>query len=79
MKLHIDCNCGSAEHQFSFVYDEDVWLEVHLSQCLNIFQRLYHAIKFIFGYRCRYGNWDCILVDKTDRERIIKFLEDTLK
>lgn len=54
------CECGSLEHQFSFYRDEDNRLicSVHLADYQNIFKRIITAIKYIFGYKCRYGNFD---------------------
>ena len=59
------CDCGSAEHQIIIHKDKDfsegyreVILCPHLITYRNIFKRVLVAFKYIFGYKCRYGQWD---------------------
>ena len=57
------CKCSSLEHQFSLSTDDEyAYIGVHLAP-LPFFQRLKLAVKYIFGYRCRYGSFDEILLD----------------
>lgn len=71
------------EHQFSFVWWEDedlggeVYMEVHLTP-FSFWQRLKNGIKYIFGYRSMYGDFDDIILRKEDVhkiERVVEFLK----
>ena len=69
------CVCHSPEHNLQIEYDNDVdtiMFTVHLNQYRNIFKRIWVAIKYIFGYGCRYGQWD---VFELQRQDITKFKE----
>ena len=77
------CQCNSIEHQISFSWIEDkelegeVYMEIHLKP-LSVWGRLKHGIKYIFGYRCMYGDFDEVILKKEDvnkLERIIEFLK----
>lgn len=59
----IICDCDSAEHQIVLRYDDDkdlgrmVFVEVHLKP-LVWYKRLWMGLKYIFGYKCCYGNFE---------------------
>jgi len=77
-----DCDCKSAEHAIRFVFDEkdgDLWLDVHLNHYFGFFKRCIHAIKYVFGYKCQYGNFDVWCLDKKDTQKLIDLLEEKLK
>ena len=59
------CDCLSVEHQIVISrYTDDsynskmVLAQIHLSSNRGFFSRLKHGIKYIFGYKCKYGDWD---------------------
>ena len=77
------CQCNSIEHQISFNWIEDkelegeVYMEIHLSK-LSFWDILKHGVKYIFGYRCMYGDFDEVIIKKEDvhkLERIVEFLK----
>lgn len=77
------CQCDSIEHQiyFTWIEDEDsdgeVYMEIHLAP-ITFWKRLKHGIKYIFGHRCIYGDFDEVILRKEDAhklERIIEFLK----
>ena len=74
------CQCNSLEYQFSFVWwkDEDlegeVRMEVHLKP-FSFWQRLKNGIKYIFGYRCIYGDFDEVILKKEDVNKLEKVVE----
>jgi len=78
----IICDCHTDEHQIIFKYDtedkgwENVFISYHL-QNHNFWDRLKYGIKYIFGYRSRYGGWGELILS-TDKETIRKF-ENVLK
>ena len=63
------CACNSTEHQIVFTSFEDevskeVFVEIHLTQ-KSFWNRLKHGIKYIFGYQCKYGAFDEIILNDT--------------
>ena len=75
------CDCGDMSHQFIVSwYPEDkdwndlIYFTVHLNQSYNFWKRLWHGIKYIFGFKCRFGAFDEILLDVAEA----KHLRDTL-
>ena len=43
--------------------------------CLFIFaRRIKTAIKYVFGYKCKYGHFDCFTFDPNDVDRMIEYL-----
>jgi hypothetical protein len=77
-KLHIVCCCHSLDHQIVFLYDHEddlMYCVVHLHSFKNVFKRLWTGIKYIFGYKSVYGNWDEIILKKEQIKEIMNFLE----
>lgn len=81
------CQCNSIEHQISFNWVEyeglesgnerEVYMEIHLAP-LNFWERLKHGVKYIFGYRSMYGDFDEVILRKEDvhkLERVVEFLK----
>lgn len=77
------CQCSSGERQFSFVWWEDeylegeVYMEVHLKP-LSFWQRVKNGIKYIFGHRSIYGDFDEVILKKEDApklERVVEYLK----
>lgn len=69
------CECNNLEHQIVFRYFEDedwneVYMTTHLSDCSNFWQRLKYAIKYVFGYKSRYGAFDEFIFRKEDAEKL---------
>lgn len=75
------CRCHSDEHQILVHYDKDdkeLYLDVHLSPYHNFWQRLVRGVKYIFGYRCKYGHWDCFIFNEKDADKL-QAMADALK
>jgi hypothetical protein len=73
-----ECACYSDEHTLRFSYDPDeneMFTSVFLNQYRNIFKRLWIALKYVFGYKCKYGHWDCFLMRPEDAERLKRLLD----
>lgn len=54
------CDCSSREHQIVVEHDKDdnlIYCHIHLVS-RGFFHRVVAGIKYIFGYKCRYGNWE---------------------
>ena len=78
------CDCGSAEHQILIHMDKDdgyreVILSPHLVTYRNIFKRIKVAVRYIFGYKCKYGSWDSIIVSERNYlplKKAVEFIEN---
>jgi len=74
------CACSSDEHQIILHKDEEekmVYCTIHLVT-LPFWKRLIYGIKYIFGYKCKYGNFEEFILDKRHVDKLkelIKFLE----
>ncbi len=80
----IVCECFSTEHQVAITYiqadnkDEadEMCFEVHLTPGKGFFKRIIGAIKYVFGYRSRYGDWDEFIFNPKDCEKLILYLQE---
>jgi len=68
------CDCTSAEHQIILGYFEPddepvVYLTVHLSK-KPFWERVKHAVKYIFGYKCTYGSFDETIIGPEHVEKL---------
>lgn len=67
------CECNSIEHQIVMSYFEDekeVYCSVHLKPERNVFKRIIHAVKYIFGHRSIYGDFDEFIFNPKDADRL---------
>ena len=80
---YFSCLCHSDEHTIRFTYFEDQFddiedAEIYLSVFLNeysFFKRLWLGIKYIFGYKCRYGHFGCWSLKPNDAKRLKELIE----
>lgn len=78
------CECGSSEHQMvirylNFELDAFVSVDIYLTK-RSFWGRLKYAIKYIFGYKSKYGAWDEIILNHEHIKRlesVIKYLKDS--
>ena len=69
------CDCHSLEHHFVLWYDEEdneLHLTVHLVARAQWWKRIMPALRYIFGYNGRYGEYDNVILQPEDRDRLIK-------
>ena len=60
------CACHSTEHQIVIQKDEEenvLYCSIHLCP-LPWYERIVNGIKYIFGYPCKYGDFDEFIFDK---------------
>jgi hypothetical protein len=72
------CDCNSAEHQFILSYDsqeKEMYITPYLSSYLSFWKRVVLSIKYIFGYRSKYGHWDCIILNIKETKRLYLLLD----
>ena len=71
MTEFLECECHSYEHVMRWDLDDDsewpdLYASIFLRNWRNIFKRIWVAIKYVLGYKCRYGHWDCFLLRPED-------------
>lgn len=69
------CACHSVEHQLimSYFTDDDyseVYCSVHLKPETSMFKRIWNAVKYIFGHRSTYGDFDEFIFKPEDADRL---------
>lgn len=79
MNEFFECICETDEHTLRFKLDTHdpvgLYLSVFLNQYRGFFGRVWIAVKYLFGYKCRYGHWDCTMIKLKDADRLIRLLE----
>jgi len=79
---YFECDCGDMDHilRVSYFKDEpeEMYVEIHLRQ-KTFLRRLWQAVKYAFGFRSRFGDFDEFLwrpeTAKEYRAFIDRFLE----
>ena len=74
------CECNSYEHQIHVWHEpesDELYFEIHLTTHHGLLWRLWRALKYTFGYKSRYGNWDEFLMKPEDRKKLLEFLKQT--
>ena len=75
------CQCGDPSHQFIIYADKETtegpcaFVSVHLNREHNVFKRIWTAIKYVFGRRCIYGDFDEVIINPNDADRLQKVLD----
>jgi len=74
----IECACGSDEHTLRFVLDKqekELYVTVFLAE-QPLYLRIWNAIKYIFGYKSKYGHFYCWTMNPEDVDKFKKMIED---
>ena len=75
------CECGDPSHQFIISADKETtegpcaFISVHLNREHNIFKRIWYAIIYVFGARSIYGDFDEIIINPNDADRLQKVVD----
>ena len=81
--IYLECDCHSVEHIVRLSYFKEdpveIYLEVHLSNYRSVIKKLWVAIKYVFGYKCAYGSFDCVVLNKEKIEKMRDELNEFLK
>ena len=74
----LTCECGSSEHTIIFYWMEDekcdykeCYCSVYLAK-LPFFKRLVNGIKYIFGYRSVWGDFEEFILSSKDAYKVQK-------
>lgn len=74
---YVQCSCTSREHTIHLSIDREdntVYVGIALTTG-GFFYRLKHAIKYLFGYQCKYGVFDEMIWEKDQRDKITKLFQ----
>ncbi len=77
-RLIMICECHSAEHQVIFRYDAEfgeLYCEPHLTTHRNFLKRLWRGIKYAFGYKSKFGDWDSMFFRKDELNKLRDYLD----
>ena len=71
------CECHYVGHQMIISYDDwddDGWdevnVEIHLTTGYGFWKRLYYGVKYIFGYKSPYGDFDGLTINPDDVDKL---------
>lgn len=73
------CSCHSTEHQIIIyentdpLYGPEAYVHIHLIK-RSFWKRLKYAIKYIFGYKSRYGAWDEFILEPKHADKLEQLL-----
>ena len=76
------CECHSYCHQAIFLWDDEgksLYVTIHLITHRNFFKRLWQGLKYAFGYKSNFGDWDEFLFKPEDEKRLRDYLERKCK
>lgn len=78
------CKCNTNEHsiELSYFNDEidryDLYVQFRLN-ARGFWNRLWTGIRYIFGYKSRYGDFGEMIIDVRDAQEIVRFLNEWIE
>ena len=80
--LILECSCHLNEHQIHLLYwadkeDSELYLSPHLCP-FPFWRRLRLGVKYVLGYRSRYGDYAGLVLFKKDVQVLQEFLQEFL-
>lgn len=75
------CMCNNLEHQVAFWYDEEenlLYIEPRLVTHRNFFKRLWVGLKYTFGYKSRFGEFDEVILDLENQKKLRDMLNELI-
>lgn len=83
---YFSCECKTDEHTLRFTFDPDLdvdgvpdfpelWSSVFLSDTAW-YKRVWSAVRYVFGYKCRYGHFGNWTIDPDDIQRLKDMIRD---
>lgn len=69
---YFECSCFHSEHTFRLHFnleEKEVYLDIFLAN-RGFFRRLVDGVKYIFGYKSRFGHFDEVILKTEDVARI---------
>ena len=81
MKYYFECDCNMNEHMFCVTSEDsedqfppELYFHFQMSQYRGVLSRIWTGIKYVFGYKSKYGHWDTISISKDNLERLLILL-----
>lgn len=74
-----ECSCNNDEHTLRLVLDREeneIYASVFLNQYRSWYKKIWVGIRYIFGYKCKYGHWDVWTLKPEDAERLKSMLNE---
>ena len=62
-----------------YLDDDELYINVFLHTNKGFFKRLWRGLKFAFGYKSRYGQWDEIILDRKSEDELLELLTERKK
>jgi hypothetical protein len=79
MEKHIiSCSCTSDEHSVVFKFDEEDLYVVTFLQTGTFWDRIVIGIKYILGFKSRYGEFSETILNKKEAEKLKKLIDQYL-
>ena len=80
---YIECDCRSDEHILRFILDKDddypcIYLHTFLPD-QYWYHRLREGVKYIFGYKSKYGHFSETLINKEEEIKLKKLIEEFIE
>ena len=72
------CECNSTEHQIVIDYNKEnkiAYCYIHLITHKSFLKRLWVGLRYAFGYKCKYGNWDEFILNKKHVKQLNKIIK----
>mgnify|MGYP001767292369 CR=1 FL=1 len=76
---YFECSCGSDEHTLRFTLnkeDGELYTSVFLNDWLPWYKRLWRAFRYVFGYKCKFGHWDCWIMRREDVDKLRALIDE---
>lgn len=80
----VSCDCRSPEHLLRFTFDTEekqIYATIHLADWKTLRKRLWTAVKYVAGYKSKYGHYDEVLISRKEakalRDNLNDFIETT--
>jgi len=74
---YMECRCMSPEHLLKFhldLEDGDLCVDFHLANYLPWYKRIWVGVKYAFGYKSKYGDFDEFIFKDEDIDNLMKLL-----
>ncbi len=60
--------------RITFPERHELDFEIHLNTSKSFWERLWGGLKYAFGYKSKYGNWDNFMFRPEDADKFIEYL-----
>ena len=70
--------CSSGENEIVIIKDSEtkqIYCQIHIIQKHSFFKRIIIALKYVFGYKARSGNWDEFILETKHKETLLKMID----